>query len=64
MTESKAEVVVESLAQHGVKLMEIHKDKTKIRRDPAKELPIYDDNYRRLQKNRTCYIKVLVGRLW
>jgi len=57
MTESKAEVVVESLAQHGVKLMEIHEDKTKIRRDPAKELPTYDDNYRRLQKNRTCYIK-------
>jgi len=57
LTESKLDIVVESLVQHGTKLMEVHDDKTKIRRDPSKQLPAYDDNYRRLQKNRSVYVK-------
>lgn len=59
MTENVATIVVDSLAQFGKQLMEISEDKTKIRRDPAKAMPTYDDNYKRLQKNRTCYVKVL-----
>ena len=55
----KADVVVESMTEFGTGLMEVSEDKLKIRRKPDNPVPTYDDNYKRLQKNRTCYVKVL-----
>jgi len=57
LCEAKGEVVVNALQEHKSELMEVSEDKTKIRRNPAKAVPVYDDNYKRLQKNRSCYVK-------
>lgn len=57
MAENKIDTVVESLTAHGSDLVQVSDDKLKIRRDPTKPIPSYDDNYKRLQKNRSCYVK-------
>ena len=39
------------------KLMEISEDKKKIRRSPKCPLPIYNEEYRKVQEARTAYVK-------
>ena len=58
MAENKIDTVIEALTAHGSELVQVSDDKLKVRRDPTKPIPSYDDNYKRLQKNRSCYVKV------
>jgi len=38
-------------------LVQVAEDESKIRRNPELKVPECDDNYKRLQKARTCYVK-------
>lgn len=58
IVENKKEGVTEALESIGTDLIEISEDKSKVRRVTSKPIPVYDDNYKRLQKNRTAAIKV------
>ena len=51
--------IVQALKSGGGKLMQVSEDESKIRRNPEMKLPEFDDNYKRVQKARTCYVKVL-----
>jgi len=57
MTENKPEKVIEAIKEHKSDLMEVSECSKKIRRSPENPIPSYDDNYKRLEKNRTCYVK-------
>jgi len=59
IVENKKESVTEALGSIGTDLIEVSEDKSKLRRVPSKPVPVYDDNYKRLQKNRTAAIKGL-----
>ena len=60
MTENKPEKVIEAIKEHKSDLMEVSECSKKIRRSPENPIPSYDDNYKRLEKNRTCYVKVMI----
>ena len=60
MTENKPEKVIEAIKEHKSDLMEVSECSKKIRRSPENPIPSYDDNYKRLEKNRTCYVKVKI----
>ncbi|CBY16233.1 unnamed protein product, partial [Oikopleura dioica] len=59
IVENKKESVTDALGSIGTDLIEISEDKSKLRRLPSKPVPVYDDNYKRLQKNRTAAIKAI-----
>ncbi|XP_064419775.1 lupus La protein isoform X2 [Latimeria chalumnae] len=50
-------VIVEALCKSKTGLLEIHEDKSKIRRSPNKPLPEITDQYRNSIKNRSVYVK-------
>ena len=56
----EAGAIVKSLKESNNNLIKIASDKTKIRRNPDMKVPEFDDNYKRQQKARTCYVKVIV----
>ena len=58
IVDNKKEGVTAALESIGTDLIEVSEDKTKIRRVTSKPIPVYDDNYKRLQKNRTAAVKV------
>ena len=62
MTENKPEKVIEAIKEHKSDLMEVSECSKKIRRSPENPIPSYDDNYKRLEKNRTCYVKVMISK--
>jgi len=43
----------------GSKLLELNEDKTGVRRNPERKLPVDDEIYRVSLKNRTCYVSGL-----
>jgi len=49
--------IVNCLKGSDTKLIQVAEDESKIRRNPEMVVPAFDDNYKRLQKNRTCYVK-------
>ncbi|CAG5088030.1 Oidioi.mRNA.OKI2018_I69.PAR.g11708.t1.cds [Oikopleura dioica] len=59
IVDNKKEGVTAALESIGTDLIEVSEDKTKIRRVTSKPIPVYDDNYKRLQKNRTAAVKGL-----
>ena len=54
----EAEAIVKSLKESKNNLVEVAEDGSKIRRNPELKVPEFDDNYKRQQKARTCYVKV------
>ena len=58
MVNGEAEAIVKSLKESKNNLVEVAEDGSKIRRNPELKVPEFDDNYKRQQKARTCYVKV------
>jgi len=55
---SKDEVVVaDAVAKSTSGLMEVHEDKTKIRRNPEKKIPEFDSSWKEKVQARTLYMK-------
>jgi len=57
LVNGEAGAIVKSLKESNNNLVEIASDETKIRRNPGMKVPEFDDNYKRQQKARTCYVK-------
>jgi len=57
LVNGEAGSIVASLKESKSDLIEIATDESKIRRNPALKVPAFDDNYKRQQKARTCYVK-------
>lgn len=58
MVNGDGKTIVSCLKGSDTKLIQVAEDESKIRRNPDMVVPAFDDNYKRLQKNRTCYVKV------
>lgn len=58
LVNGEAEAIVKSLKESKNNLVEVAEDGSKIRRNPELKVPEFDDNYKRQQKARTCYVKV------
>lgn len=58
MVNGDGKTIVSCLKGSDTKLIQVAEDESKIRRNPEMVVPAFDDNYKRLQKNRTCYVKV------
>ena len=58
LVNGEANSIVASLKASKSDLVEIASDELKIRRNPELKVPAFDDNYKRQQKARTCYVKV------
>ena len=59
MVNGDGKTIVSCLKGSDTKLIQVAEDESKIRRNPDMVVPAFDDNYKRLQKNRTCYVKVI-----
>merc|ERR1711970_568029 len=57
LVNGEAGSIVSSLKESKSNLVEIASDESKIRRNPELKVPAFDDNYKRQQKARTCYVK-------
>ena len=57
----EAGAIVKSLKESNNNLVQIASDETKIRRNPEMKVPEFDDNYKRQQKARTLYVKVIIN---
>merc|ERR1711935_983803 len=57
LVNGEANSIVASLKASKSDLVEIASDELKIRRNPELKVPAFDDNYKRQQKARTCYVK-------
>jgi len=57
MVNGDGKTIVSCLKGSDTKLIQVAEDESKIRRNPDMVVPAFDDNYKRLQKNRTCYVK-------
>jgi len=57
MVNGDGKTIVSCLKESDSKLIQVADDESKIRRNPELVVPNFDDNYKRLQKNRTCYVK-------
>jgi len=57
LVNGEAEAIVKSLKESKNNLVEVAEDGSKIRRNPELKVPEFDDNYKRQQKARTCYVK-------
>lgn len=60
MVNGDGKTIVSCLKGSDSKLIQVAEDESKIRRNPEMVVPAFDDNYKRLQKNRTCYVKVYI----
>ena len=58
MVNGDGKTIVSCLKGSDTKLIQVAEDESKIRRNPEMVVPAFDDNYKRLQRNRTCYVKV------
>jgi len=57
LVNGEANSIIASLKASKSDLVEIASDELKIRRNPELKVPAFDDNYKRQQKARTCYVK-------
>merc|ERR1711935_406063 len=57
LVNGEANSIVASLKASKSDLVEIASVELKIRRNPELKVPAFDDNYKRQQKARTCYVK-------
>ena len=60
MVKGNGALIVAAFKETPGKLIEISEGEDKIRRNPESKVPDFDDNYKRVEKARTCYVKVRI----